>query len=53
MLATYREQEDTDLADGWRIESEGAKAFRADVAFAPDEIERRRAGIIERGRTQL
>ena len=53
MLATYREQEDTDLADGWRIEGEGARAFRADVAFSPDEIERRRSSIIERGRTQL
>lgn len=53
MLATYREQEDTALAEGWRIEGDGARAFRAEVAFAPDEIERRRSAIIERGRTQL
>ncbi|MDH3679247.1 MAG: enoyl-CoA hydratase [Acidimicrobiia bacterium] len=53
MLATYREQEDTQLADGWRIESDGARAFRAEVGFAPDEIEARRASIIHRGRSQL
>lgn len=53
MLATYRNQENADLADGWRIESEGAHAFRSKVGFAPDEIEKRRTGIIERGRSQL
>ena len=53
MLATYREQEDTALADGWRIEGEGSQAFRSEIAFAPEEVERRRAAIIERGRTQL
>ena len=53
MLATYREQEDTALADGWRIEGEASHAFRSEVAFVPDEIERRRLAIIERGRTQL
>ncbi len=53
MLATYREQEDTALADGWRIEGDGSRAFRADVAFAPEEVERRRQAIIDRGRTQL
>ena len=47
MLATYREQEDTALADGWRLEGDGARAFRADVAFAPDEVERRRQAIID------
>ena len=53
MLATYRDQEETSLADGWRIEGEGARAFRAEVAFAPEEVERRRQAIIDRGRTQL
>ncbi len=53
MLDTYRRQEEANLNDGWRIESEGAEAFRSEVGFAPDEIERRRAGIIERGRNQL
>lgn len=53
MLATYRDQEATHLADGWRIESEAARAFRAEVGFAPDEIEARRAAIIQRGRSQL
>lgn len=53
MLETYRTQEEAALADGWRLESEGAAAFRAEVGFAPDEVEARRAAIIERGRTQL
>ncbi|MGF1596410.1 MAG: enoyl-CoA hydratase [Acidimicrobiales bacterium] len=53
MLATYAEQEATDLAEGWRIESEGARAFRAEVTFEGAEVERRRAAIIERGRSQL
>lgn len=53
MLATYAEGERTALADGWRIESEGASAFRREHGFAPDEVESRRQGIIERGRTQL
>lgn len=53
MLATYAEQEQTQLSDGWRIESEGAAAFRSEVAFAPDEIDKRRSSIIERGRSQL
>ncbi len=53
MLATYAEQERTGTADGWRIESEGAAAFRAEVGFAPDEVGRRRSAIIDRGRSQL
>ena len=53
MLATYAEQQEADLADGWRIESEAAREFRAVVGFAPDEVEARRIGIIDRGRRQL
>ena len=53
MLATYAEAEGSRLADAWRIEGEAANAFRADVGFRPDEVERRRQGIIDRGRSQL
>ena len=53
MLTTYREQERERLTAGWNIESDGARAFRAEVGFSPDEIEKRRRGIIDRGRTQL
>lgn len=53
MLATYREQEESDLADGWRIEGEAANIFRAEVGFAPAEVEKRRTAIIDRGRKQL
>ncbi|MCP3990678.1 MAG: enoyl-CoA hydratase [Actinomycetia bacterium] len=53
MLATYREQEDVHLADAWRIEGEAANEFRRRVGFDPGEVERRRVGIIERGRSQV
>lgn len=53
MLATYAEGDEARLGDAWRIEGEAANAFRADVGFAPDEVERRRQSIIERGRSQL
>ena len=53
MLATYREQEDADRAEAWRIEGAAATEFRRRVGFDPDEVERRRQGIIDRGRTQV
>ncbi len=53
MLATYAAQEEARLADAWRLETEGARAFRAQVAFSPAEVEARRRGIVERGRGQL
>ncbi|MEL7158472.1 MAG: enoyl-CoA hydratase, partial [Actinomycetota bacterium] len=53
MLATYGEAEEAALADAWRLEGEAARAFRADVGFDVAEVERRRQGIIERGRTQI
>jgi len=53
MLATYGSQEQARLADAWRLETEGARAFRAQVAFSPAEVEARRRGIVERGRSQL
>lgn len=53
MLATYGEQAEVALADGWRIEGDAAQSFRETVGFNPDEVERRRAAIIERGRGQI
>ena len=53
MLATYRFQEDARLADAWRLETEGARAFRQQVTFSPAEVEARRRAIVDRGRNQL
>ncbi len=53
MLATYAAQEHARLDDAWRLESEGARAFRATEGFRPDEVERRRQAIIDRGRRQV
>jgi enoyl-CoA hydratase len=53
MLATYAAQEAVRLADAWRLETEGARAFRRQVAFSPAEVEARRRAIVERGRNQL
>jgi enoyl-CoA hydratase len=53
MLATYAEQENERLAEAWRLEGDGSRAFRADIAFDPAEVEARRQAIIDRGRTQI
>lgn len=53
MLATYQEQDDAALAEAWRIEGEAARDYRQRIGFRPDEVERRRQGIIERGRSQM
>jgi enoyl-CoA hydratase len=53
MLATYREQGEQALAEGWRIESKAALEFRVGVGFEPAEVEARRRAIIDRGRSQL
>lgn len=53
MLETYREQQEARLVEDWRLEGEASIAFRAAVNFEPSEVEARRQGIIERGRTQL
>jgi len=53
MLATYREQEEERLADAWRLEGEASQVFQSEVGFAPEEVERRRSAIIERGRGQI
>lgn len=53
MLATYAAQEEARLSDAWRLESEGAQAFRRQVAFSPAEVEARRQAIVNRGRGQI
>ncbi|MGH1487948.1 MAG: enoyl-CoA hydratase [Acidimicrobiales bacterium] len=53
MLATYAEQQEARLADGWRLEGEASVSFRAEVDFEPAEVEARRQAIIERGRSQI
>ena len=49
--ATYAEVAATTVADGWDIEARDARAWSAS-RFDPAEVARRRAAIIERGRSQ-
>jgi enoyl-CoA hydratase len=51
MLATYEEISGTTVAEGWKVERRIADAWQQRT-FDPAEIERRRQGIIERGRAQ-
>lgn len=53
MLATYRQQDDTSLAAEWAAESAGAAEFGRQVGFDASEVENRRQGIIDRGRSQM
>ncbi len=53
MLATYDRIERSQLDRGWLIEAEESKRFREAAGFDPAEVERRRMGIVERGRGQL
>lgn len=53
MLATYAEVEQTTVAEGWAIEARNSKRFQETMGFDPDEVERRRLGIVDRGRDQL
>ncbi len=52
MLATYRQVTDTTVAEGWRIEDEVSRSWEG-AGFDPAEIERKRAAIVERGRSQI
>jgi len=52
MLATYQTQEDSTLADIWRLETEGAAAFGKQTTPGA-HIAARRESVMERGRTQL
>jgi enoyl-CoA hydratase len=48
---TYAEVAGTTVADGWAVEARDARAWQA-AGFDPDEVARRRDGIMARGRTQ-
>jgi enoyl-CoA hydratase len=51
MLATYEENSLTTAAEAWVIEDRVSREWEG-TGFDPEEIERRRAGIIARGREQ-
>lgn len=53
MLATYRAQEEANLADGWRIEGEAKADFGANVSYTSEELIARRDAAIERGSRQV
>lgn len=53
MLATYAEVEQTTVAEGWVIEARNHAQFQRTAGFDPDEVERRRMGIVNRGRDQV
>jgi enoyl-CoA hydratase len=49
--ATYAEVVATTIDEGWKVERRDARAWQA-RGFDPAEVERRRTGIVERGRSQ-
>jgi enoyl-CoA hydratase len=49
--ATYAEVVATTVAEGWEVEARDARAW-SQARFDPAEVERRRAAILERGRSQ-
>jgi enoyl-CoA hydratase len=49
--ATYAEVAATTVAEGWAVEARDARAWSA-ARFDPAEVERRRAAIVARGRSQ-
>jgi enoyl-CoA hydratase len=52
MLATYAETGDTTIAEAWVIEDRVSREWEG-AGFDPAEIEARRLGIVERGRSQI
>lgn len=52
MRQTYAEGARGTGADAWALEADVARSWRASGGGASDEVERRRAAIIERGRSQ-
>lgn len=52
LLDTYERGSLMTTADAWRLEAEAAAAFHGGPVD-PAEIERRRRGVVERGRSQL
>jgi enoyl-CoA hydratase len=52
MLATYAEGTDTTVGEAWTIEDRVSREWEG-AGFDPAEIEARRLGILERGRSQI
>lgn len=52
ILATYEEASRVTGAEAWNVEARGAAAFQKG-GVDPDDIERRRQGILDRGRSQV
>ena len=52
MLTTYREGTDQATAAQWELEGRVAASWHGDRAVDPDEVERRRRAVTERGRSQ-
>lgn len=52
LRATYDEGSQVTVAEAWMVESRAAEAWQGQ-GLDPGEIERRRQGIVERGRSQL
>jgi enoyl-CoA hydratase len=52
ILATYAEGSLVTGREAWLVESDAAAAWQG-RGLDPDEIERRRQGVVDRGRTQL
>ncbi|HEY5013659.1 MAG TPA: enoyl-CoA hydratase [Acidimicrobiia bacterium] len=52
MLATYAETSDTTIAEAWQIEGRVSREWEG-AGFDPAEIEARRLGVVERGRSQI
>ncbi|MCU0267633.1 MAG: enoyl-CoA hydratase [Acidimicrobiales bacterium] len=52
ILGTYRAVSDVTAGEGWRIEADASRAWSAEH-LDPAEVERRRAGVVARGRSQI
>jgi enoyl-CoA hydratase len=52
ILATYEETSRVTGAEAWNVEARGAAAFQQG-GVDPEDIERRRQGILDRGRSQV
>ncbi len=52
MLATYQRVTDTTVDEGWNIEGQVSREWEG-AGIDPAEIERKRQGIVDRGRTQI
>src|SRR5205823_5422224 len=51
LKATYSAVTATTIDDGWKVEARDARAWQG-ARFDPSEVERRRAAIVQRGRSQ-